>query len=40
MLKATILLLAAGALFAVSSGPALAQKQTLRMAYWAGPAHD
>jgi TRAP-type C4-dicarboxylate transport system substrate-binding protein len=40
MLKATILLLTGGALFAVSSGPASAQKQTLRMAYWAGPAHQ
>ncbi len=40
MLKATILLLAGGALFALSSGPASAQKQTLRMAYWAGPAHQ
>jgi TRAP-type transport system periplasmic protein len=38
--KATILLLAAGALFAVGLAPASAQKQTLRMAYWAGPAHQ
>ena len=38
--KATMLLLAAGVLFAVGSSPASAQKQTLRMAYWAGPAHQ
>jgi hypothetical protein len=38
--KATMLLLAAGALFAVVLAPASAQKQTLRMAYWAGPAHQ
>jgi TRAP-type transport system periplasmic protein len=37
--KATLLLLAAGALCAVGLTPASAQKQTLRMAYWAGPAH-
>jgi TRAP-type transport system periplasmic protein len=37
--KATTLLLAGGALFAVGLAPASAQKQTLRMAYWAGPAH-
>jgi TRAP-type C4-dicarboxylate transport system substrate-binding protein len=34
---AVALLLAAGAAIAVN--PALAQKQTLRMAYWAGPSH-
>ena len=38
--KATMLLLAAGALFAVGLAPASAQKQTLRMAHWAGPAHQ
>ena len=38
--KATILLLAAGALFGIGLVPASAQKQTLRMAYWAGPAHQ
>jgi TRAP-type C4-dicarboxylate transport system substrate-binding protein len=37
--KATALLLAGGALFAVALAPASAQKQTLRMAHWAGPAH-
>jgi TRAP-type transport system periplasmic protein len=37
--KATLLLLAAGAL-AAGLAPASAQKQTLRMAYWAGPAHQ
>ncbi|HEY7459375.1 MAG TPA: TRAP transporter substrate-binding protein [Xanthobacteraceae bacterium] len=39
MLRKATLLLAAGALFAFGAAPALAQKQTLRMAYWAGPAH-
>ena len=38
--KVTILLLAAGALFGIGLVPASAQKQTLRMAYWAGPAHQ
>ena len=38
--RATLLLLAAGALYAVGLAPASAQKQTLRMAYWAGPAHQ
>ena len=38
--KATILLLAAGVLFGIGLVPASAQKQTLRMAYWAGPAHQ
>ena len=37
--KAT-LLLAAGAMLAFASAPALAQKQTLRMAHWSGPAHQ
>jgi TRAP-type C4-dicarboxylate transport system substrate-binding protein len=31
--------LAAGAILALGAGAASAQKQTLRMAYWAGPAH-
>ena len=31
--------LAAAAIFALVATPAWAQKQTLRMAYWAGPAH-
>ena len=38
--KATILLLAAGVSFGIGLVPASAQKQTLRMAYWAGPAHQ
>ena len=38
--KATALLLAAGVLFAVGLAPASAQKQTLRLAHWAGPAHQ
>ena len=38
--KATILLLAAEVLFAVGLAPALAQKQTLRMAHWAGQPSD
>jgi TRAP-type transport system periplasmic protein len=40
MLKKTIMpILAAGAIFAFGSVPVMAQKQTLRMAYWAGPTH-
>ncbi len=39
MLRKAIPFLAAGAVLALGSGPASAQKQTLRMAYWAGPAH-
>jgi TRAP-type C4-dicarboxylate transport system substrate-binding protein len=37
--KAFLPMLAAGAVLALGSAPALAQKQTLRMAYWAGPSH-
>jgi TRAP-type C4-dicarboxylate transport system substrate-binding protein len=37
--KVTTLLLAAGAVVAFGAGPAAAQKQTLKMAYWTGPAH-
>ena len=37
--KSTLLLLAAGVAFALGTAPALAQKQTLRMAYWAVPSH-
>jgi TRAP-type transport system periplasmic protein len=37
--RAIVLLLAAGVVVALGSGPASAQKQTLRMAYWAGPSH-
>jgi TRAP-type C4-dicarboxylate transport system substrate-binding protein len=33
------LVLAAGALLAFAAAPASADKQTLRMAYWAGPSH-
>ena len=38
--KTTSLLLAAGAVLAFGTMPAAAQKQTLRMAYWAGPSHQ
>jgi TRAP-type transport system periplasmic protein len=38
--KMTRVLLAAGALFALGVLPASAEKQTLRMAYWAGPSHQ
>jgi len=37
--KWTTLLLAAGAVLAFAATPSLAQKQTLKMAYWTGPAH-
>src|SRR5438876_4966094 len=37
--KSRTLLLAAGALLAFGAGSASAEKQTLRMAYWAGPSH-
>src|SRR5262245_63755156 len=39
--KTALLSLVAGALFAFAVGPASAQnqKQTLKMAYWAGPSH-
>ena len=36
----TILLLAAGAACGLAAAPASAQKQTLHMAYWAGPSHQ
>src|SRR5437762_1698331 len=38
--KMTRLLLAAGALLALGASPAAAEKQVLRMAYWAGPSHQ
>jgi len=39
--KTTRLLLVAGAVLALAGGkPASAQKQTLHMAYWAGPSHQ
>jgi len=37
--KLTLSLLAVGAVFAFGMAPAAAQKQTLKMAYWAGPSH-
>jgi TRAP-type C4-dicarboxylate transport system substrate-binding protein len=37
--KAALSILAAGAVLAFAAAPASAQKQTLRMAYWAGPSH-
>jgi TRAP-type transport system periplasmic protein len=40
MLRKTALLsLTAGAVLALGAVPAVAQKQTLKMAYWAGPSH-
>jgi TRAP-type C4-dicarboxylate transport system substrate-binding protein len=39
MLRKTLPLLAAAGALALIAAPASAQKQTLRMAYWAGPAH-
>ena len=38
--KLTNLLLVAGAVLSLSAVPASAEKQTLRMAYWAGPSHQ
>ena len=38
--KTTRLLLATVALLALGGLPASAEKQTLRMAYWAGPSHQ
>src|SRR5260221_1127387 len=38
--KITKFLLAAGAALALAAAPASAQKQTLHMAYWAGPSHQ
>ena len=41
MLRTTTrLLLATGALLTLAVLPASAEKQTLRMAYWAGPSHQ
>ena len=41
MLRKTLLsLLSAGMLLALGATPASAQKQTLHMAYWAGPSHQ
>lgn len=37
--KLTLSLLAVSAVFAFGIAPAAAQKQTLKMAYWAGPSH-
>ena len=37
--KSALLSLVVGALVAFGVGPAAAQKQTLKMAYWAGPSH-
>jgi TRAP-type C4-dicarboxylate transport system substrate-binding protein len=37
--KTALLSLAAGAVLALGVYPAAAQKQTLKMAYWAGPSH-
>jgi TRAP-type C4-dicarboxylate transport system substrate-binding protein len=37
--KSISLLLAVGAMLAFGAAPAAAQKQMLRMAYWAGPSH-
>ena len=37
--KTLTLLAAAGAALALAAAPAMAQKQTLHMAYWAGPSH-
>jgi len=37
--KLFVSMLAAGAVVALSAMPAAAQKQTLKMAYWAGPSH-
>lgn len=40
MQRTTTMLLAVGAVLAFGATTASAQKQTLRMAYWAGPAHQ
>jgi TRAP-type C4-dicarboxylate transport system substrate-binding protein len=37
--KSTLSLLVVGAVLALGTAPVAAQKQTLRMAYWAGPSH-
>ncbi|HVG51267.1 MAG TPA: TRAP transporter substrate-binding protein [Xanthobacteraceae bacterium] len=39
-MQRSTLLLKAGAILAIGAGPAFAQKQTLRMAHWSGPAHQ
>jgi TRAP-type C4-dicarboxylate transport system substrate-binding protein len=39
MVRKTTLMFAVATVLAVGTLPAFAQKQTLRMAYWAGPAH-
>jgi TRAP-type C4-dicarboxylate transport system substrate-binding protein len=39
MLRKSIVALGAAAALALAASPASAQKQTLKMAYWAGPAH-
>lgn len=39
MLRKALPILAAAGVFAFITAPASAQKQTLRMAYWAGPTH-
>ena len=38
--KTALLVFVASALVAFGIGPAAAQKQTLQMAYWAGPSHQ
>jgi TRAP-type C4-dicarboxylate transport system substrate-binding protein len=38
--QSRLLLVAAGTMLALGAAPAAAQKQTLRMAYWAGPSHQ
>src|SRR5207248_7031388 len=40
MLRKSWTMLAAAALLAFGPGSAMAEKQTLRMAYWAGPSHQ
>lgn len=37
--KSALVILAAGGMLAAAAAPASAQKQTLKMAYWAGPSH-
>ena len=37
--KSALAILAAGSMLAFAAAPASAQKQTLKMAYWAGPSH-
>ena len=38
--KITSLFVAGAVLALLGTGPASAQKQTLHMAYWAGPSHQ